>query len=86
MQIQSIELACFILSVCHVVLSTEDWFMDVNLFRNLQTAEMLMPSSSPSSLGPQQDVEDEWWCPQQDEYTFDHHPHLNKKQRSTPFT
>ena len=69
MEIQSIELACFILSVCHVVLLTEDWFLDVNLFRILQTAEMLMPSSSPSSLGSQQD-----------EYTFDHHPHLSKKQ------
>ncbi len=42
-EMQSIELSCFILSVCNVVLVTEDWFVDPNLFRILQTAEMLMP-------------------------------------------
>ena len=43
-EIQSIELACFVLSVCHVVIVMEDWFSDTNLFRILQTAEMLMPN------------------------------------------
>lgn len=43
-EMQSIELACFILSVCNVVLVAEDWFIDPNLFRILQTAEMLMPN------------------------------------------
>jgi len=32
-ELQSIELACFVLSVCNVVLLTEDWFTDPNLFR-----------------------------------------------------
>lgn len=32
-ELQSIELACFVLSVCNVVLVTEDWFIDPNLFR-----------------------------------------------------
>ena len=32
-ELQSIELACFILSVCNVVLLAEDWFTDPNLFR-----------------------------------------------------
>ncbi len=31
--IQSIEIACFVLSVCNVVLITEDSFTDPNLFR-----------------------------------------------------
>jgi hypothetical protein len=41
---QSIEIACFVLSVCSVVLLTEDWFLDTELFRILHTAEMLMPA------------------------------------------
>ena len=45
-EIQSIELACFILSVCNVVLLTEDWFIDPSLFKILHTAEMLMPNIS----------------------------------------
>lgn len=32
-EMQSIELACFILSVCNVVVVLEDWFFDTNLFR-----------------------------------------------------
>ena len=48
-EMQSIELACFILSVCNVVLIAEDWFVDPNLFRLLQTAEMLMPNMSANS-------------------------------------
>lgn len=44
-EMQSIELACLMLSICNVVLVTEDCFIDPNLFRLLQTAEMLMPSN-----------------------------------------
>ncbi len=43
-ELQSIELACFVLSVCDVLLVVEDWFTDPNLFRMLQTAEMLAPN------------------------------------------
>ena len=43
-ELQSIELVCFILTVCHVVLVAEDWFTDPNLYRVIQTAEMLMPN------------------------------------------
>lgn len=32
-EMQSIELACFVLSVCNVVIVLEDWFFDPNLFR-----------------------------------------------------
>lgn len=43
-QIQSIELACFCLSVCNVVLLMEDWFTDPNLLTLVHTAEMLLPN------------------------------------------
>ena len=43
-ELQSIELVCFILTICDVVLVAEDWYTDPNLFRVIQTAEMLMPN------------------------------------------
>lgn len=43
-QIQSIELACFCLSVCNVVVLMEDWFLDPNLVTLIHTAEMLLPN------------------------------------------
>lgn len=54
-EMQSIELACLMLSICNVVLVTEDCFIDPNLFRLLQTAEMLMPSNVVQS-GENQDM------------------------------
>lgn len=66
-ELQSIELACFILSVCNVVLLTEDWFIDPNLFRILHTAEMLMPTLS--SIGTANSSSS-------DEVFLDHHAHL----------
>lgn len=41
---QSIELACFCLSVCNVVILVEDWFFDPNLIALVHTAEMLLPN------------------------------------------
>lgn len=32
-ELQSLELACFVLSVCNVVLVAEDWFCDPSLLR-----------------------------------------------------
>ena len=32
-EMQSLELACFALSVCHVVILADDWFLDPNLIR-----------------------------------------------------
>ncbi|KAK2151923.1 hypothetical protein LSH36_345g00009 [Paralvinella palmiformis] len=42
-EIQSLQLAAFILTVCNVVLVVADWFIDTNLIRFLKTAEMLKP-------------------------------------------
>lgn len=43
LEIQSLQIAAFLLTVCHVVVIVQDWFVDVNLLRFLQTAEMLRP-------------------------------------------
>lgn len=38
-------MAGFLLNVCHVVLYVYDWFIDLQVIKFLQTAEMLKPSS-----------------------------------------
>lgn len=43
-EMQSLQLMTFMMTVCNVVLVVQDWFADVNLLRMLQTAEMLKPS------------------------------------------
>ncbi|XP_043936492.1 protein SMG9 isoform X2 [Protopterus annectens] len=48
-EMQSLQVAAFLFTVCHVVIVAQDWFTDLNLYRFLQTAEMLKPSTpSPS--------------------------------------
>ena len=37
-EMQSIELACLTLSICHVVIVAEDFFVDPNLFRLIQVS------------------------------------------------
>ncbi|XP_041032720.1 protein SMG9 isoform X4 [Carcharodon carcharias] len=55
-EMQSLQMAAFLFTVCHAVLLVQDWFTDLNLYRFLQTAEMLKPStpspSHESSGGP----------------------------------
>ncbi|XP_012217709.1 nonsense-mediated mRNA decay factor SMG9 isoform X2 [Linepithema humile] len=46
LELQSLQFAAFLFSVCHVVIFVQDWFVDPNLVRFLQTAEMLKPSST----------------------------------------
>ncbi|KAG8433777.1 hypothetical protein GDO86_012222 [Hymenochirus boettgeri] len=49
-EMQSLQTAAFLFTVCHVVIVVQDWFTDFNLYRFLQTAEMLKPSTpSPSN-------------------------------------
>ncbi|XP_010370747.1 protein SMG9 isoform X4 [Rhinopithecus roxellana] len=46
---QSLQIAAFLFTVCHVVIVVQDWFTDLSLYRFLQTAEMVKPSTpSPS--------------------------------------
>ncbi|KAL6433610.1 hypothetical protein ACFW04_006594 [Cataglyphis niger] len=46
LELQSLQFTAFLFSVCHVIIFVQDWFIDPNLVRFLQTAEMLKPSST----------------------------------------
>ncbi|XP_015116940.1 protein SMG9 [Diachasma alloeum] len=47
LELQSLQFMAFLYSVCHVIIFVQDWFVDPNLVRFLQTAEMLkLPSTS----------------------------------------
>ncbi|XP_066539516.1 nonsense-mediated mRNA decay factor SMG9 [Hoplias malabaricus] len=48
-EMQSLQIAAFLFTVCHVVIAVQDWFTDINLYRFLQTAEMLKPSTPSAS-------------------------------------
>ncbi|GFN77480.1 protein smg9-like [Plakobranchus ocellatus] len=48
-EMQSMQLLTFLLSVCNIVLIADDWFVDMSLLRLVQDAEMLKPSTQPSS-------------------------------------
>jgi len=43
MEIQSLQLAAFLLSVCHVVILVQDWFFDPNLVRCDAIVKLLKP-------------------------------------------
>ncbi|XP_072325046.1 nonsense-mediated mRNA decay factor SMG9 isoform X2 [Scyliorhinus torazame] len=64
-EMQSLQMAAFLFTVCHAVLLVQDWFTDLNLYRFLQTAEMLKPStpspSHESSGGPGSDEGSEYY-------------------------
>ncbi|CAG5119029.1 unnamed protein product [Candidula unifasciata] len=48
-EVQSVQLLTFMLSVCNVILVADDWFIDLNLLKVIQDAEMLKPSTQASS-------------------------------------
>ncbi|XP_059363784.1 nonsense-mediated mRNA decay factor SMG9-like [Carassius carassius] len=48
-EMQSLQITAFLFTVCHVVIVIQDWFTDINLYRFLQSAEMLKPSTPSAS-------------------------------------
>ncbi|KAI8772805.1 protein SMG9 [Biomphalaria glabrata] len=48
-EMQSMQLLTFLLSVCNIILIADDWFIDINFLRLIQDAEMLKPSTQPPS-------------------------------------
>ena len=44
-EIQSLQLMGFLMSVCHVILLVQDWFVDPQVAKSVLTAEMLRPTS-----------------------------------------
>lgn len=45
-EILGLQLAAFLMSVCHVLIVVQDWVFDSNIIRFIQTAEMLKPTHS----------------------------------------
>ncbi|KAL1416301.1 hypothetical protein MTO96_006331 [Rhipicephalus appendiculatus] len=43
---QSLQMASFLMAVCHTVIVVQDWFADPNFLRFVLTAEMLKPTTS----------------------------------------
>ncbi|CAH2041489.1 unnamed protein product, partial [Iphiclides podalirius] len=52
MTVDCLEIASFLMSICHVLIAVQDWFADYNFIRYIQTAEMLKPTLSASSTVP----------------------------------
>ncbi|XP_063959358.1 nonsense-mediated mRNA decay factor SMG9-like isoform X2 [Lytechinus pictus] len=46
-EMQSLYIAAFLLTVCHVVMVVEDWFSDINIIEFIKRAEMLKPATPP---------------------------------------
>ncbi|XP_076350397.1 nonsense-mediated mRNA decay factor SMG9 isoform X2 [Tachypleus tridentatus] len=66
LQIQSLQIAAFLLTVCHTVILVQDWFTDPNLLRFIQSAEMLKPATPTNPHDLSASIED----------TTDYYPHL----------
>ncbi|CAH0400009.1 unnamed protein product [Chilo suppressalis] len=67
--VDCLQVASFLMSVCHVLVAVQDWFSDYNLLRYIQAAEMLRPSlwtQNATSGGNTGDAA----------LTTDSHPHL----------
>uniref|UniRef100_A0A8C3Y567 Nonsense-mediated mRNA decay factor SMG9 n=1 Tax=Catharus ustulatus TaxID=91951 RepID=A0A8C3Y567_CATUS len=72
---QSLQIAAFLFTVCHVVLLVQDWFTDLGLYRFLQTAEMVKPPTpSPSHDGAASGAEE----------PSEYYPHLVFVQTRAP--
>jgi len=56
-EIQSLQLIGFMLSMCHVVILVQDWFLDFGLMRLIQTAETLKPVTPTTSSQDNQVIE-----------------------------
>ncbi|XP_067666070.1 nonsense-mediated mRNA decay factor SMG9-like [Haliotis asinina] len=44
-EMQSLQMAAFLMTVCNVILVVQDWFTDVSFLRFLKNAEMLKPAT-----------------------------------------
>ncbi|XP_063385175.1 nonsense-mediated mRNA decay factor SMG9-like [Cydia fagiglandana] len=63
--VDCLQVASFLMAICHVLVAVQDWFTDYNFIRYLQTAEMLKPSLSASSSASSEEAS-----------SGESHPHL----------
>ncbi|VVC94438.1 unnamed protein product [Leptidea sinapis] len=47
--VDCLQVASYLIAICHVLVAIQDWFVDYNFIRYIQTAEMLKPSLSAST-------------------------------------
>lgn len=47
--VDCLQIASYLMAICHVLIAVQDWFTDYNFLRYLQAAEMLKPSLSASN-------------------------------------
>ncbi|XP_028179127.1 protein SMG9-like isoform X1 [Ostrinia furnacalis] len=67
MTVDCLQIASYLMAICHVLIGVQDWFTDYNFIRYIQAAEMLKPSLS-SSSGSQE--------PNEPAHGADSQPHL----------
>lgn len=47
--VDCLQVASYLMAICHVLIAVQDWFVDYNFLRYIQAAEMLKPSLSASN-------------------------------------
>ncbi|XP_059062121.1 nonsense-mediated mRNA decay factor SMG9 [Achroia grisella] len=47
--VDCLQIASYLMAICHVLIAVQDWFTDYNFIRYIQAAEMLKPSLSASN-------------------------------------
>lgn len=60
-EMQSLQIASFLMTVCHVIIVSQDWFTDLTFLHFLLTSEMLKPqtpSGGHESSGNQEEIPD----------------------------
>ncbi|KAJ2951810.1 hypothetical protein O0L34_g13973 [Tuta absoluta] len=67
--VDCLQIASFLMAICHVLIATQDWFTDYHFIRYIQAAEMLKPSLSASSSSVNPDHSES-------SNTGECHPHL----------
>ncbi|KAI5646353.1 protein SMG9 [Phthorimaea operculella] len=67
--VDCLQIASFLMAVCHVLIATQDWFTDYHFIRCIQAAEMLKPSLSASNSSVAQENPES-------SNTGECHPHL----------
>ncbi|KAL0878539.1 hypothetical protein ABMA27_003627 [Loxostege sticticalis] len=65
--VDCLQIASYLMAICHVLIAVQDWFTDYNFIRYIQAAEMLKPSLSGSSAASQDN---------EPAHGADSHPHL----------
>ncbi|XP_047508380.1 nonsense-mediated mRNA decay factor SMG9-like [Pieris napi] len=53
--VDCLQIASYLMAICHVLVAVQDWFCDYNFIRYIQAAEMLRPSLSSTNVNQESD-------------------------------